>query len=145
MRKRKVISLKFISLLLAVCCGTLLPRAAAVAEADASDERFVGVWAGTWDGAGSGKIEVTVAKDGSGKLTGKVAATTEGGDYTAELKTLAFAGNKLTAKYDFPLDDQAEVLLEAAIEGATLKGTWSLRPKGQDTEVAGGPWTATKK
>jgi hypothetical protein len=53
----------------------------------------------------------------------------------------------MSARYDFPLDPASgsEVVLAATFTGSTAKGTWSLRPKGQTTEAAGGTWTVTKK
>lgn len=136
-----------ISLLATLLCSLSLCLASQTAkQPSASPERWLGTWAGSWEGAGqSGKIEITVTKDEGGKLAGKVAATTEGGDYTAKFTSLAIDANKLTAKYDFPADEQAEVVLEATLDAASVKGTWSLRPKGQTSESVGGSWTATKK
>jgi hypothetical protein len=107
-------------------------------------EQYAGTWGGTWDGAGSGEFELTLEKK-DGALAGKVAVTTEAGPYTADLKTVSFDGAKMNAKYDFPLDAGAEVIIAATFESSSAKGTWSLRPKGQDSEVAGGTWTVTKK
>ena len=110
-------------------------------------EQYVGTYSGTWDGAGTGNFELTLEKIKDGGVTGKVAVTTDGGNYTADLKALSFEGKKMNAKYDFPLDPSAssEVVLVADIDGNTIKGTWSLRPKGQETEAAKGTWTVTKK
>src|SRR5437667_8147812 len=110
-------------------------------------EQYVGTYSGTWDGAGTGNFELTLEKVKDGGVTGKVAVTTDGGNYTADLKALSFDDKKMNAKYDFPLDLTAssEVVLVATIDGTTIKGTWSLRPKGQEGEVAKGTWTVTKK
>ena len=110
-------------------------------------EQYAGTYSGTWDGSGTGNFELTLEKVKDGGVTGKVAVTTDGGDYTADLKALSFEGKKMNAKYDFPLDLTAssEVVLVADIDGNTIKGTWSLRPKGQETEAAKGTWTVTKK
>lgn len=51
----------------------------------------------------------------------------------------------VTATYDFPLDPSAEVVMTASFDGAAAKGTWSLRPKGQTDELAGGGVAVTKK
>ena len=106
---------------------------------------FAGTWAGTWDGAGSGQFELVLEKNKEGAPAGRVAVTTDNGNYSAELKSIAFDGGKMTAKYDFPLDAGSEVIVAATFEGPSAKGTWSLRPKGQETEVAGGTWTVKKK
>jgi len=71
--------------------------------------------------------------------------TTDNGNYNADLKAIVFDGNKMTAKYDFPLDPSAEVAVTATFEARAAKGTWSLRAKGQDGEVASGTFTTTKK
>ena len=51
----------------------------------------------------------------------------------------------MTAKYDFPLDPSAEVVMTATFDGGTAKGTWSLRAKGQADEIASGGLAVTKK
>ncbi len=51
----------------------------------------------------------------------------------------------MTAKYDFPPNDQAEVVLVATFDGNTAKGTWSLRGKADGAEVVAGTWTVSKK
>jgi hypothetical protein len=114
------------------------------AQRTAADQ-YVGTYSGTWDGSGTGNFELTLAKGNDGGPTGKVAVTTDGGNYDAELKAVAFDGNKMTAKYDFPLDPSAEVALAATFDAGTARGTWSLRAKGQNDEIAGGTWTVSKK
>ena len=134
-------------LVLVVCgvCAALRSDAGQTPNADA----YAGTWSGTWDSdsVGSGTFDLTLEKGNDGALTGKVAVTADGGggDYTAELRTLEFDGKKMAAKYDFPLDPSAEVVVAADFEDRTAKGTWSLRPKGQTAELAGGKWTVTKK
>jgi hypothetical protein len=110
-----------------------------------SGEQYAGLWAGTYDGAGSGQFEMTLDKGQGGAMTGKVSVKTEGGDYTADLKSVTFEGAKMSAKYDFPLDPSAEIVMTATFDGAAGKGTWSMRPKGQTDELAGGSITVTKK
>jgi hypothetical protein len=122
-------------------------RAGSELRQSTSGEQYVGTYSGTWDGAGTGNFELTLEKVKEGGVAGKVAVTTDGGNYTANLKALSFEDNKMNAKYDFPLDPSAssEVVLAATIDGNVVKGTWSLRPKGQETEAAKGTWTVTKK
>lgn len=106
---------------------------------------YAGTWSGTWDGAGTGQFELTLGNAKDGAPIGRVAVTTDGGNYTADLKLIAYQGNKLNAKYDFPLDPSAEVSLSGSFEKENAKGTWSLHSKGQDAEVAGGSWTVSKQ
>ena len=105
---------------------------------------YAGTWSGTWDGAGEGKFDLTLAS-GSGAMTGKVAVTTDNGNYDAVLRAIVFTGRKMNAKYDFPLDPSSEVVVSADFDAKTSKGTWSLRPKGQDTEVAGGTFALSRQ
>lgn len=123
-----------------------LGSAASIAAAQSSrGQEYVGIWSGTWDGSGSGEFELTLEHTKDGSIGGKVAVTTEGGNYNAELKSVAFDGDKMTATYDFPLDPSSEVAINATFDNRSAKGTWMLRPKGQSTEIAGGAWTVTRK
>ena len=130
--------------LFAIACACFIAGAITAAAQGASRD-YTGQWAGTWDGAGSGSFELLLQKDGDGKPAGKVSVTTEGGNYEAELKSVAIAGEKIDAAYDFPLDPSAEVVMTATVNGATAKGTWLLRPKGGGAEIASGTFALTKK
>ena len=87
---------------------------------------------------------MTLEKNKDGPLTGKVSVTGEP-TYKASFKALSFDGKKMTAKYDFPPSDLAEVALTAIFDGNTAKGTWSLRAKADGTEAVAGTWTVSKK
>jgi hypothetical protein len=114
-------------------------------QAKDGGEPFVGTWTGTWAGAGSGGgFELTLEKNKDAAVTGRVSVTGEP-TYKAAFKSLAFDGKKMTAKYDFPPDDAAEVVLMATFDGNTAKGTWSLREKANDTEAFSGTWTVDRK
>jgi len=114
-------------------------------EAPAPGEQFLGTWSGSWEGVGQGGgFELILEKDKAEAIGGRVSVTGEPA-YKVTLKSLAFEGPKMTAKYDFPADDAAQVILAASFEGNTAKGTWSLREKASDTEVASGTWTVTRK
>ena len=132
-----------LSALLLVLCwiGSAAPLRARQAPAG---EQFVGTWAGTYDGAGSGTMELMLDKK-DGAIAGKVSANTDGGNYAVDLKDVKFEGAKMSAKYNFPLDPSAEVVVTATFDGNNAKGTWSLRPKGQTDELAGGGIAVTKK
>ena len=114
-------------------------------EASSTGEGFVGVWSGGWEGSGSsGGFELTLEKEKDRPVTGKVSVTGEP-TYKASFKELSFEGKKMTAKYDFPPSELAEVLLVATFDGNTAKGTWSLRAKADGAEAVAGTWTVTKK
>jgi hypothetical protein len=119
--------------------------AAAAGQSKAPGAEYVGHWHGTWDGAGAGEFDLVLEQATGGALGGKVAVTTDGGNYTADLQAISFEGSAMRAKYTFPLDESAEVAVAGSFEAASAKGTWSLHPKGQDTEIAGGTWTVARQ
>jgi len=113
-------------------------------QGSSSAEQFLGVWSGTWEGAGSGGFEVTLEKAKDGTVAGKVSVTGEP-TYVATFRTLSFDGPKMTAIYDFPPEPAAEVVLGATFETSSAKGTWSLREKGSSADVASGTWSVVKQ
>jgi len=113
--------------------------------ADSAAKQYLGQWTGSWEGGGgNGRFEMTLELAGD-QLTGGVSVGTDGGDYTAKFATVAIDGNKLTAKYEYPLDTQGEVVLNASFDNNQATGTWVLQPKGQDAPLANGTWTVKKK
>jgi hypothetical protein len=114
-------------------------------EGFSNAEQFLGTWSGTWDGAGSGGLELTLEKGRDGAVAGRVAVTSDDGNYNAAFRTLSFDGKKMTAKYDNPHDERSEVVLAASFDGNAAKGTWSVRSKGTDNEIAAGNWSVTRK
>src|SRR5262245_29053491 len=138
-RKRWSVAV-FLLLLSVVCAATQRG-----AEGSSSGEEFVGVWSGSWEGSGSsGGFELTLEKNKDGPVTGKVSVTGEP-TYKADFKALSFEGKKMTAKYDFPPSELAEILLISTFDGNTAKGTWSLRAKADGAEAVAGTWTVSKK
>jgi hypothetical protein len=51
----------------------------------------------------------------------------------------------MKARYEFPLDTQADITLTGTFSDGTVEGTWNLVAKGGDQSFAGGTWKATKK
>ena len=124
--------------------ASLLLIVIGVLSAATHAQSYLGTWTGTWEGMGSsGGFELTLEKGAEGP-TGKVTVTGEPA-YSAATKTLKIDDNKLTASYDFTPDPSLEVLLAAAIDGDTLKGTWIARTKADSAEVASGTWTVKQK
>ena len=109
-----------------------------------SADPYLGTWTGTWDGAGSGGFELTLEKGKEGVVTGRVSVTGEP-TYKAAFKTLTIDGRKMSARYDFPPDDRAEVVLSATFDGNAATGTWALQEKGSGSEVANGSWTVKRQ
>jgi len=124
--------------------GAMCSAAQRGAEGSSPGEQFLGTWTGTWDGAGSGGFELTLEKDKNGAVSGKVSVTGEP-TYKATFKALSFDGMKMSAKYDFPPDEAEEVMLAASFDSNTAAGTWSLREKANNNEVARGRWTVSRK
>jgi hypothetical protein len=134
------------------CCVCLwvfllgvMGSAAQRTDAPPPGEKFVGTWTGTWEGAGSsGGFELTLEKDTSNAIAGRVSVTGEP-TYKATLAEVSFDGAKMTARYDFPPDPNGEVRLTATFDGDSAKGTWSAREKASGNEVASGGWNVTRK
>jgi hypothetical protein len=116
--------------------------------ADSAGSENAGVWKGTWEGAGgAGRFDLTLDKGADGKVTGGVSVGADAGDYVSKFTALSFDGNKLTARYAYTPDEQADIAVTATFEGNVAKGTWAMVPKGQgqDQALANGTWTVTKK
>jgi hypothetical protein len=114
--------------------------------ADSGGKEYVGTWVGTWEGAGgAGRFELTLAAGADGKVTGGVSVGQDTGDYVAKFVSVSFEGNKLTARYSYTPDEQADIAVTATFEGKNAKGAWNMVPKGQETAMASGTWTVTKK
>ena len=108
-------------------------------------QQLLGTWTGSWDGSGSGGgFELTLEREKDAPASGRVSVTGEP-TYKATFKSLSFEGQKMTAKYDFPPDEAAEVVLDASFEGDRATGTWSLREKASGNEVATGGWKVARK
>jgi hypothetical protein len=115
--------------------------------AAAPGEALVGTWTGTWaspDGGVGGGFELTLEKAKDGSVGGRVSVTGEP-TYKATLGTVSFDGPKMTAKYDFPPDENIAVVLEAKFDGNTAIGTWAAREKANGGELASGTWTVSRK
>ena len=131
--------------LLVFICGAICPAAPQGPAGAATGDQFLGTWTGTWDGAGSsGGFELTLERAKDGPLSGKVSVSGEP-SYQATLAQIAFDGKKMTAKYDFTPQPEAEVVLAAVFEGDSATGTWTLREKAGGTEVISGNWSVKKK
>jgi hypothetical protein len=128
-----------------VIFGAMCSAAQRGADGASAGDALLGTWTGTWDAEGSGGgFELTLEKGKDGAVGGRVSVTGEP-TYKATLKALSFDGKKMSAKYDFPPDEGGEVTLAASFDGNTATGTWSLREKANDNEVARGGWTVTRK
>jgi hypothetical protein len=123
----------------------LMCSAAQRGDPAANGEQFLGTWSGSWEAQGAnGGFELTLEKGKAGSVECRVAVTGEPA-YKANCKSLSFDGKNMSAKYDFPPDEAAEVVLATTFEEKKATGTWSLRAKAGNTEVASGTLTVTKQ
>lgn len=133
-------------LLLASICLAFVVAPSSAADGD----QYLGPWSGTWAGAdnSSGHFQLNLERGSDGKLGGSIAVIQDGGggsDYTAKLKSAAFAGDKFTAAYE-PPDGQSEINMKGAFGSKSGDGEWSLGPKDKPSSpaVASGTWKIAK-
>lgn len=125
-------------LLLLLLAFVLSLPLAAQTTASAADNAaaFIGKWAGTYDGAASGKCEMNILRKADGQYEGSIVVIpVDESRYTIQFKTLIIEGNKLKASYNEP-GENTPISLEGTLSGDTLKGTYQTN-NGEAT----GTWT----
>lgn len=129
--------------------GFAPPTRGRVEDVPAVDgQQYTGAWAGTYEsGARFGRFELAFQVGSDGKLAGGVSAASDQGDYGAQLTKVAFAGDKLTATYDYPPAADLEVSLEGTFDDKNASGTWLMTAKGQAAipPLVAGTWKVGKK
>lgn len=84
---------------------------------------ILGRWAGSFDGASSGKLELSI-QQANNQLNGQLTVTiTDGERYTTKLKKVTFTRNQFAASYTEP-DDGSDITLSGELKGAALTGEW---------------------
>jgi hypothetical protein len=110
-----------------------------------ASDQFLGAWSGSWEGAGSGgRFELTLTKTRD-TLGGKVDVGQDTGDYTSTFTTASFEGGTFKARYEYPPEPQAEIVLEGTFDADSATGTWTMVQKGGSESFAAGSWTVKKK
>jgi len=133
--KRTLFSL--LALLVAVAVAPWAQQSAGPAD-------VAGTWTGTFDGDATGKLSFKFALDGSNQLGGTIEVSSDaGGGYTATFKTIDVSGAAVKLTYESP-DDGANVLLEGTLDGAMMKGKWTVLEAGGTNSVATGTFSSTK-
>jgi len=139
---RKTLFTSLFVLLLGINCLIIAGQSK---DNPASGDKFVGTWTGTWTGGSSGKFDLTVTKDTTGKLSATVTSTNEQGDGgTFRSKSVEVTGDKVKIKLE-DTNGEVEVSLDATLEGKTLKGSYTVRSKADGAEAETGTITASKK
>jgi hypothetical protein len=131
-------------LLIAICLLALTSTGSSTQSTSEVPKELLGTWAGSWEGMGqSGGFELTLEKGKEGGA-GRVSVTGEPA-YTATIRTMSFEGKKMTAAYDFPPDEQIEIVLNTTFEGDSASGPWTARARQDKSEVASGTLKLKKK
>ena len=118
----------------------------AVPSSKAAEDKLIGTWTGTWDGASTGKYTMSIARDDAKKLGGTIQTVPdEGGGYTATFKSVVIDGDTVTISYDSPAGDATEIELEATTDGANIKGSWKALDPSSKTVSASGNFVGSKK
>ncbi|HEY2465692.1 MAG TPA: hypothetical protein VGI32_16655 [Steroidobacteraceae bacterium] len=141
MRTRKIAVFAMMTLALIWAAGRF--GAASAAEGD----QYVGIWKGTWEGAGAGgRFDLTFTRGSDGKLAASVSVGSDMGDYNAKFSTMTMTGDKLAGAYEYPPDPQGEVTITGSFEPKDAIGTWSLGAKGKPGgQAIAGTWKVTKQ
>jgi hypothetical protein len=141
MRTQKIAVLSVVMLTLMWAAGQF--GVAMAAEGD----QYVGMWKGTWEGAGAGgRFDLSITRGSDGKLAASVSVGTDMGDYNAKFSTTTITGDKLAGAYDYPPDAQGEVTITGSFEPKDAIGTWSLGAKGKPGgQAIAGTWKVTKQ
>src|SRR5580698_10753856 len=132
----------------AVVMLTLICAAGQISLASAADgDQYIGIWKGTWEGAGAGgRFDLTFTRGSDGKLAASVSVGTDMGDYNAKFSTLTVTGDKLAGAYEYPPDPQGEVTITGSFDAKLATGTWSLGAKGKPGgQAIAGTWKVTKQ
>jgi hypothetical protein len=130
----------FVSLIILIFGVGYVAYAQSKSDADAT-----GTWSGSWTGGSTGKFEMTIKKDAEGKLSATLSGKPDQGEsYTIHSTSIESNGSKLTMNFEGP-DGEAVAMVQAVIEGESMKGEYSIRTKAGGEEVDKGAFTAARK
>ena len=99
---------------------------------------ILGQWNGSFEGASSGKLELTLRQDSSShQISGQIVVIlSDGNRYSTKLNKAVWTKNQLAASYTEP-EDGSDITLTGHLDGPVLKGNWAVSD-GQAT----GTWQA---
>jgi hypothetical protein len=118
----------------------------AVRSSQTAEDKVIGAWSGTWDGASTGKYTMSIARDDTKNLGGTIQTVPDdGGGYTATFKSVVVDGETVTISYDSPVGDATEIQLVATTDGANIKGSWKAVDSSSKTVSASGNFIGSRK
>ncbi|MBO0862939.1 MAG: hypothetical protein J2P21_31475 [Chloracidobacterium sp.] len=136
-----------VALLIVVLTAMVPPVLLAAGEqgSGSADQKYAGLWAGTFttDGGDTNKLSYTLKKDGKGEWGGTVKWVNSEGEQSADFKSLEIADGKMKGKIESP-DGQVEVAIEGQFQGDKLEGAYAISPKGSTEVTEKGTWKVTK-
>ncbi|HSB12046.1 MAG TPA: hypothetical protein VLM38_21345 [Blastocatellia bacterium] len=108
-------------------------------------DSYAGVWTGSYTAANGNKGSLTylLSKDQKGQWGGTVKFSNDGGEQSADLKSVRIASGKFSAKIETP-DGKSIVAIEGTFRGNRLDGTYVVSNKESGQKVDGGSWTTEK-
>ncbi len=88
---------------------------------------ILGHWSGSFEGASSGKLELTLRLDrGNHQISGQIVVMlTDGNRYSTRLDKALFSKHQLAVSYTEPEDGET-VSLVGYLNGPVLKGNWTV-------------------
>jgi hypothetical protein len=120
-------------------CGA----AFAADSGSSKSQALVGGWSGTWSGASTGHIDLTIAQAASGTFSGSISVTPDQGPaYATTLDDVSVEDVSLTAHFKTP-DGNVSITLKGTLEGSTLDGTYEAKENQGGSNLDTGTWTAS--
>jgi len=108
-------------------------------------DSYSGTWSGSFTAANGNKgaLAYSLKKGQKGEWGGTVKFSSDGGEQSAELKSVRIASGKFNATIDTP-DGKSAVAIEGTFQGKRLAGTYTVSSKESGAKVDGGTWTTEK-
>jgi hypothetical protein len=123
---------------LAVC------GAAVAADSGSSKSQgLAGAWSGTWSGASTGHLDLTIAQGAGGAFSGSISvAPDQGPAYATTLEEVSVQEASLTANFKTP-DGAVTITIKGTLEGGAINGTYEAKENQGGSNVDAGTWTAS--
>lgn len=108
-------------------------------------DSYTGTWSGSFTAANGNKGALTylLSKGQKGQWGGTVKFSSDGGEQSAELKSVRIASGRFNATIETP-DGKSVVAIEGTFQGKRFAGTYTVSSKESGAKVDGGSWTTEK-